>query len=104
MSNIFGLVKNSGEALFHLANGNVVGCSAAVVKAGVSCIPVVGHLPGVGKLVGNAITGELHNPFNGNLLHQLSEKVHNILDINHDGDINLDDISDMLHHIGELLF
>lgn len=88
MINIFGVAKNSGAAVFHLASGNPVAAGASVVKAGVSCIPVVGHVPGVGKLVDAAITGDSQ---------QLTEAEYRGLDYDNDGDIDFNDASEMIH-------
>jgi hypothetical protein len=39
--NIFGLGKNSMAAVVHVATGNLPAARASLIKAGISCIPVV---------------------------------------------------------------
>jgi hypothetical protein len=56
--NIFGLGKNSMAAVVHVATGNLPAARASLIKAGISCIPVVGYLP-VGKLIDGTVTEEL---------------------------------------------
>lgn len=94
--NIFGLAKNSVEAGVHVLSGNQVAATASVIKAGVSCIPVVGHVPGVGHLVDIAIAGE-----SSQITVKENHELLDTLDFNHDGDIDLDDASEILHHIAD---
>jgi hypothetical protein len=92
--NPFGAIKNTAEALIHVTTGNLDKAGASTIKACVSCVPVVGSIPGVGKLIDNCLMNE-HTNLTGYELKSL----HNTIDVDNDGDFDIDDISEMCHNI-----